>query len=181
LGPCHYRSPDFNVKAAETQTGPAGHSETGEQGRILRCVKCHASDGVDGSATGTGKDRLGSISKQGDRYLRSLFTAGALAVIRFAKIHGTKHRPKNSGGSRVCSSDARTGHTDQGPNRSVEFHRGSSAAPRLFRHLVGSHRRNLNSMARIKVGFLRPPSPSIVFTLDCPTCLSNHFGPGPRI
>jgi transposase IS116/IS110/IS902 family protein len=29
-----------------------------------------------------GKDKLGSISKQGDRYLRSLFTAGALAVIR---------------------------------------------------------------------------------------------------
>jgi transposase len=40
-----------------------------------------------------GTDRLGSISKQGDRYLRSLFTAGALAVIRYAKIHGTKHRP----------------------------------------------------------------------------------------
>jgi transposase len=40
-----------------------------------------------------GKDRLGSISKQGDRYLRSLFTAGALAVIRYAKIHGTGHRP----------------------------------------------------------------------------------------
>src|SRR3954449_9988224 len=31
-----------------------------------------------------GKDKLGSISKQGDRYLRSLFTAGALAVIRYA-------------------------------------------------------------------------------------------------
>ncbi len=29
-----------------------------------------------------GKDRLGNISKRGDRYLRSLFTAGALAVIR---------------------------------------------------------------------------------------------------
>ena len=28
-----------------------------------------------------------------NRYLRSLFTAGALAVIRYAKIHGTKHRP----------------------------------------------------------------------------------------
>jgi hypothetical protein len=28
-----------------------------------------------------------------DRYLRSLFTAGALAVIRYAKIHGTGHRP----------------------------------------------------------------------------------------
>ena len=40
-----------------------------------------------------GKDKLGSISKRGDRYLRSLFTAGALAVIRYAKIHGTKHRP----------------------------------------------------------------------------------------
>jgi transposase len=40
-----------------------------------------------------GKQKLGSISKQGDRYLRSLFTAGALAVIRYAKLHGTKHRP----------------------------------------------------------------------------------------
>ena len=40
-----------------------------------------------------GKDRLGSISKQGDRYLRSLFTAGALSVIRYARIHGTGHRP----------------------------------------------------------------------------------------
>jgi transposase len=40
-----------------------------------------------------GKDKLGRISKQGDRYLRSLFTAGALAVIRYAKIHGTAHRP----------------------------------------------------------------------------------------
>ena len=40
-----------------------------------------------------GKDRLGGISKQGDRYLRGLFMAGALAVIRYAKIHGTKHRP----------------------------------------------------------------------------------------
>jgi len=40
-----------------------------------------------------GKDRLGSISKRGDRYLRGLFVAGALAVIRYAKVHGTKHRP----------------------------------------------------------------------------------------
>src|SRR4026208_1705182 len=40
-----------------------------------------------------GKDKLGSISKQGDRYLRSLFTAGAHAVIRSAQIHGTQHRP----------------------------------------------------------------------------------------
>jgi transposase len=40
-----------------------------------------------------GRDRLGSISKQGDRYLRSLFMAGALAVIRYARVHGAKHRP----------------------------------------------------------------------------------------
>ena len=26
--------------------------------------------------------------------MRSLFTAGALAVIRYAKIHGTQHRPR---------------------------------------------------------------------------------------
>ena len=38
-----------------------------------------------------GRDRLGSISKQGDRNLRSLLVAGALAVIRYAKIHGTKY------------------------------------------------------------------------------------------
>ena len=40
-----------------------------------------------------GKDRLGHISKRGDRYLRSLFTTGALAVIRYAKIHGTRTWP----------------------------------------------------------------------------------------
>ena len=40
-----------------------------------------------------GREKLGSISKQGDRYLRSLFVTGALAVIRYAKIHGAKHRP----------------------------------------------------------------------------------------
>lgn len=40
-----------------------------------------------------GKERLGGITKQGDRYLRSLFYAGALAVIRYAKKHGTEHRP----------------------------------------------------------------------------------------
>jgi transposase len=40
-----------------------------------------------------GKEKLGNISKRGDRYLRSLFTTGALAVIRYAKLHGAKHRP----------------------------------------------------------------------------------------
>ena len=37
-----------------------------------------------------GKPRLGSISKQGNRYLRGLFTAGALAVTRYTKVH--RHR-----------------------------------------------------------------------------------------
>ncbi len=40
-----------------------------------------------------GKEKLGSITKQGDRYLRSLFCAGALAVIRYAQRHGTRQRP----------------------------------------------------------------------------------------
>ena len=58
-----------------------------------------------------GKDKLGSISKQGDHYLRSLFTTGALAVIRYAKIHGTKHRP----GQRHCW---RVGRPRSRPSRS---------------------------------------------------------------
>ena len=40
-----------------------------------------------------GKERLGSITNAGDRYLRSLFCAGALAVVRYAKQHGMKNRP----------------------------------------------------------------------------------------
>jgi transposase len=40
-----------------------------------------------------GKNRLGNMSKQGDRYLRGLFVAGALAVIRY--------------GSRPCWRDGR--------------------------------------------------------------------------
>jgi transposase len=40
-----------------------------------------------------GKDKLGSITKQGNRYLRWLLVAGAMAVIRYAQKHGTKKRP----------------------------------------------------------------------------------------
>jgi transposase len=40
-----------------------------------------------------GKERLGSISKHGNRYLRMLLTVGAFAVIRYAQTHGTAHRP----------------------------------------------------------------------------------------
>jgi transposase len=37
-----------------------------------------------------GKDRLGGITKQGNRYLRWLLVTGAMAVIRYARQHGTK-------------------------------------------------------------------------------------------
>jgi transposase len=37
-----------------------------------------------------GKERLGRISKQGNRHLRWLLVAGAMAVIRYARRHGTK-------------------------------------------------------------------------------------------
>ena len=40
-----------------------------------------------------GKDKLGSIAKQGNRYLRWLLVSGAMAVIRYAQKHGTKKRP----------------------------------------------------------------------------------------
>ena len=40
-----------------------------------------------------GKDKLGRITKQGNRYLRWLLVAGAMAVIRYAQKHGTLKRP----------------------------------------------------------------------------------------
>jgi transposase len=38
-----------------------------------------------------GKQRLGPISKQGDRYLRRLLVAGAFAVLKRAKLHPVKY------------------------------------------------------------------------------------------
>ncbi len=40
-----------------------------------------------------GKQRLGGVSKQGNRYLRWLLVTGAMAVIRYAKQHGFKKHP----------------------------------------------------------------------------------------
>jgi transposase len=37
-----------------------------------------------------GKERLGGITKQGNRYLRQLLVIGSLAVIRYAERHGTR-------------------------------------------------------------------------------------------
>jgi transposase len=38
-----------------------------------------------------GKERLGGISKQGDRYLRRLLVIGATAVVRHARQHPQEH------------------------------------------------------------------------------------------
>lgn len=38
-----------------------------------------------------GKDKLGGISKQGDRYLRRLLVVGATAVVRLARLHPKKY------------------------------------------------------------------------------------------
>jgi len=54
---------------------------------LARLVPARPVPNVDVLAT------LGGVTKQGDRYLRSLLTIGALAVIRRAKINGAKHRP----------------------------------------------------------------------------------------
>src|SRR6188472_2638467 len=44
-----------------------------------------------------GKERLGSITKQGNRYLRWLLVVGAMAVIRYARKHGTAGAPGLAG------------------------------------------------------------------------------------
>jgi transposase len=44
------------------------------------------------SSTG-GKERLGHISKAGNRYLRSLLMIGAFSLIKRAKLGKGKHRP----------------------------------------------------------------------------------------
>ena len=37
-----------------------------------------------------GKEKLGSISKAGNRYLRQMLVVGAMAVIRYAERNGTR-------------------------------------------------------------------------------------------
>jgi transposase len=37
-----------------------------------------------------GKERLGGITKAGDRYLRQMLVVGAMAVIRYAERHGSR-------------------------------------------------------------------------------------------
>jgi hypothetical protein len=52
--------------------------------RPIACIRIQHTTG--------GKDRLGRITKQGNRYLRWLLVVGAMAVVRYARQHGTKNR-----------------------------------------------------------------------------------------
>ena len=76
-----------------------------------------------------GKERLGSITKQGNRYLRWLLVAGAMAVIRYARQHGTKRlvacafhgAPADQGGGRcACQQDRTDGLGHHGARRAIQ-------------------------------------------------------------
>ena len=77
-----------------------------------------------------GKDRLGSITKQGNRYLRWLLVVGAMAVIRYARKHGTAEAalawpidgapPHQSGGRGARQQDCTDGLGHHGPGREIQ-------------------------------------------------------------
>jgi transposase len=68
---------------AATVTDPAAFKSGREFAAWIGLVPRQTSSG--------GKERLGSISKQGDRYLRRLLVVGATAVLRHARTHPDKH------------------------------------------------------------------------------------------
>ena len=68
---------------AATVTDPARSSPGRELAAWIGLVPRQNSTG--------GKQKLGGISKQGDRYLRRLLVVGATAVIRHARRHPDKH------------------------------------------------------------------------------------------
>jgi hypothetical protein len=80
-----------------------------------------------------GKDKLGNISKRGDRYLRSLFTTGALAVIRYTRASwiDANAKPSTSIGFTSMFGNANRGsHTDillARKNQSSIMHRGNAS------------------------------------------------------
>jgi len=58
----------------------------------LRCETFAAWIGLVPRQNSTGgKERLGSISKQGDRYLRRLFVLGAIAIVGTARMRPEKY------------------------------------------------------------------------------------------
>lgn len=78
--------PGIGPLAASALAATIGDASTFKSGRALS-----AWIGLVPKQNSTGgKERLGSISKRGDTYLRWLLVAGSLAVIRYAQRHGTK-------------------------------------------------------------------------------------------
>ena len=76
-----------------------------------------------------GKEKLGSITKQGNRYLRWLLVTGAMAVIRYARQHGTKRpwlarlmerRPAEGGGGCARQQDRTDGLGHHGSQREIQ-------------------------------------------------------------
>ena len=77
-----------------------------------------------------GKDRLGSITKLGNRYLRWLLVVGAMAMIRHARIvrnaEASLARPidgaptHQSGGYRARQQDCANGLGHHGPGRAIQ-------------------------------------------------------------
>jgi transposase len=90
-----------------------------------------------------GKERLGSISKQGDRYLRSLFVAGALAVIRYAQdprhrasamAHGVAGAAADQGRrDSACQQNCADGLGHDGQGRTLQTTRRTCAVTRSRR------------------------------------------------
>lgn len=78
--------PGIGPLAASALTATIGDASTFRSGRALAAwigiVPKQSSSG--------GKERLGAISKRGDKYLRWLLVAGSLSVIRYAQRHGAK-------------------------------------------------------------------------------------------
>ena len=72
--------------AASALTATIGDASTFRSGRALAAwigiVPKQSSSG--------GKERLGAISKRGDKYLSWLLVAGSLSVSRYAQRHGAK-------------------------------------------------------------------------------------------
>jgi len=68
---------------ASTVTDPSGFKSGRDLAAWIGLVPRQHSTG--------GKERLGGISKQGDRYLRRLLVIGATAVVRQARLHPQKH------------------------------------------------------------------------------------------
>jgi hypothetical protein len=67
-----------------------------------------------------GKDRLGNISKRGDRYLRSLFTTGALAVIPVCQDPWHQATTHEGCSPRARQQDRQDGVGDDGQGRTLQ-------------------------------------------------------------